>query len=68
MNIPRHIKRAIRSWMAWRRRKQFMRELGVEDTITKFAAARRQHKPTKALQRKIAAACRAQLEREVRHG
>lgn len=65
--IPRHIKRAIRSWIAWRRRKQFMRELGVDDLTTKFATAKRRHKSTKAIESQIKAACIAKLRSEV-HG
>lgn len=65
--IPRHIKRAIRSWIAWRRRKQFMRELGVDDLTTKFAVAKRRHQSTKAIESQIKAACIAKLRSEV-HG
>jgi|TARA_A100001391_G_C5082480_1_gene280249 hypothetical protein len=68
MNIPRHITRAIRSWIAWRRRKQFMRELGVDDLATKFSTAKRQHKPTRKLERQLKEACTAKLKQELHHG
>lgn len=72
MMVPAYIRRAAkiidRYFLAPRRRRTFMRALGVDDLTTKFDVARRQHRPTKALQEQVTAACRAQLEREVRHG
>jgi hypothetical protein len=68
MNISRTVKRAIRSWIAWRRRKAFMAELGVDDLATKFATAKRQHKPTRKLERQLKEACTAKLRSELHHG
>lgn len=66
---PRHIRQAARIirrvFIVPYRQRKLARAMGVDDLVTRFDVAKRQHKPTKLLQREIAAACRAQLEREV---
>lgn len=70
--MKRYIRTAARWWehnvLYPRRRAKLMKAAGAQDTCTKFDLARRQHKPTRKLERQLKEACTAKLRSELHHG